>query len=169
MRELTRADVPAVAELCHRCDASHRAWAGDVPVPPVAAAELEWHTRLVRRGCWAVVALDDDGATITGAASFAAAREGRDSGAVMPGLAHLSALFVDPPHWRRGIGRALLAAAEDAMREQRYERARLVTLEGSPAERLYAACGWERTHVRDVFAPMGLPTIQYVKALSRPA
>ena len=84
----------------------------------------------------------------------------------VPELAHVSAVFVRPDRWRRGIARALLDEAEAAMVEHGYERAQLWTLEGSPAERLYTALGWERDGRRDVFAPMGgLAIVAYVKAL----
>jgi GNAT superfamily N-acetyltransferase len=97
--------------------------------------------------------------------AFATGQVSREDRMLVPGLAHISAVFVRPDRWRRGIARALLDAAEAAMVEHGYERAQLWTLEGSPAERLYAALGWERDGRRDVFAPMGLVIVAYVKAL----
>jgi GNAT superfamily N-acetyltransferase len=66
----------------------------------------------------------------------------------------------------RGIARALLDAAEAAMRAEGYERAQLWTLEGSPAERLYTALGWRRDGRRDIYPPMGLPIVAYVRKLA---
>ena len=60
------------------------------------------------------------------------------------GLGHVSAVFVDPDHWRRGIARRMLDAAEAAMLAAGHDRAQLWTLEGSPAEQLYTALGWRR-------------------------
>ena len=51
------------------------------------------------------------------------------------------------------------------MRAAGYDRAQLWTLEGSPAEQLYSALGWARDGRRDVYAPMGLAIVAYVKTL----
>jgi GNAT superfamily N-acetyltransferase len=165
LREATRDDLRALTALTRRCAASHRAWAGeDLPMPPEEGQELAWELSLARTDAWVRVAEDDD--AIVGVLAFARAQVSRDDPTPVPGLAHVSALFVDPAHWRRGIARALLDTAEEAMRSAGYDRVQLWTLEGSPAERLYAALGWERDGRRDVFAPMGLPTVAYVKPLT---
>jgi GNAT superfamily N-acetyltransferase len=169
LRPATRDDLRALTALTRRCDASHRAWAGDdLPIPPEEGEELEWELRLARSGAWVRVAEDEDArdGAIVGVIAFARAQVARDDPTPVPGLAHVSALFVDPDHWRRGIARTLLDAAEDAMRASGYDRAQLWTLEGSPAEKLYAALGWRRDGRRDVFAPMGLATVAYVKTLT---
>jgi len=165
LRDATRADIPALVALTGRCDASHRAWAGeDLPVPSAETEELEWEVRFARAGAWIRVAEEGDG-TIAGVVAFARATVTRSDPTPVPGLAHVSAMFVDPSHWRRGIARRLLDAADDAMRAAGYERAQLWTLEGSPAERLYTTMGWERDGRRDTYPPMGLATVAYVKAL----
>lgn len=166
LRPATRADLPALTTLTRRCDASHRAWAGeDLPLPSEAGEELEWELRLARTDAWVRVAVEEDGA-IVGAIALARAQVSRQDPTPVPDLAHISALFVDPGHWRRGIARALLNAADDAMRAAGYRRAQLWTLEGSPAERLYTALGWRRDGRRDVFEPMGLATVAYVKTVA---
>jgi len=162
-RPAERADVPALAELVRACGESHRSWAGDVPVPPLEGEELEWELRFARSGAW--IHLAEDRGAIVGVVAFAGGQASRTDRTPVPGLAHVSAVFVAPEHWRRGIARALLDRAEAAMREQGYERAQLWTLEGSPAEQLYSTLGWERDGRRDHFPPMGLDTVAYVKAL----
>ncbi|HMJ37175.1 MAG TPA: GNAT family N-acetyltransferase [Baekduia sp.] len=165
IRPAERADIPALAELVRRCDESQRSWAGpDVPLPAVEAEELEWDLRFARAGAWIRVAQEDAG-QIVGVVAFAGGQISRDDRTPVPGLAHVSAVFVSPDHWRRGIARMLLVAAEEAMRVSGYERAQLWTLEGSPAERLYTALGWARDGRRDVFPPMGLDIVAYVKTL----
>jgi GNAT superfamily N-acetyltransferase len=165
LRPATRADVPALTRLVRRCDASARAWAGPhVPISPEAGEELEWELRFARTGAWIHVAEEDDGA-VAGVVAFANAQLSREDRTLVPGLAHVSAVFVDPDRWRRGIARRLLAEAEAAMRSGGYERAQLWTLEGSPAEQLYSALGWARDGRRDAFPPMGLDVVAYVKAL----
>ncbi len=168
LRPATRADLPALTRLTRRCDESHRAWAGaDLPMPPADGEELEWELRLARTGAWVRVAVEEGSGAVVGAIALATAQASREDPALVADLAHVSAVFVDPGHWRRGIARALLTAAEAQMRDAGYARAQLWTLEGSPAERLYSALGWRRDGRRDVFAPMGdLPTVAYVKSIA---
>lgn len=167
LRPATRADLEALVALTRRCDESHREWAGpDLPMPSQDAEELEWELRLARTDAWVRVAVpDDEDATLLGVLACATAQVSHEDPTLVPGLAHVSALFVDPACWRRGIARTLLDGAEAAMRSAGYSRAQLWTLEGSPAEQLYRSLGWERDGRRDVFAPMALPTVAYVKAL----
>jgi GNAT superfamily N-acetyltransferase len=53
------------------------------------------------------------------------------------------ALFVDPAWERRGIGRALFAAACDTLRGAGHRTAMLTTDPGTRAERFYRAAGWK--------------------------
>jgi GNAT superfamily N-acetyltransferase len=65
-----------------------------------------------------------------------------------PGLSPwLANLYVDPAFRRRGIGSALVRAAEDAVRAAGHPRLHLYT---PNQERLYAALGW-RVVERDVY------------------
>jgi GNAT superfamily N-acetyltransferase len=164
LRPATRADIPALTRLVRRCDESHRTWAGpDLPMPDAAGEELEWDLRFARSGSWIHVAVEGD--ALVGAIAFAQATVSRDDRTPVAGLGHVSAVFVDPDHWRRGIARQMLDGAEAAMRAAGHDRAQLWTLEGSPAEQLYAALGWRRDGRRDTFPPMGLTTVAYVKPL----
>lgn len=52
------------------------------------------------------------------------------------------ALFVDPKHEGRGIGRALLATAVQVLRDAGYKEATLSTDVGTRAARFYAHVGW---------------------------
>ena len=162
LREVTRADIPALAEVVHASQLTHRDWAGpQTPVTPIAEEELEWELRFARAGAWIRAAEEDDG-RIVGAVAFARGTVSREDRTPVPGLAHVSAVFVHPDRWRRGIAALMLDAAVAAMREQGYERAQLWTLAGSPAERLYAAAGWRADGRREEYPPMGLETVAYV-------
>lgn len=171
VRPATRADIPALLALTRRCDESHRAWAGpDLPIPAAEGQELEWDLRFARTGAWIHVAEPDDGGGgLAGVVAFAAAQASRTDRTLVPGRAHVSAVFVDPGRWRRGVARRLLDAADDAMRASGFREVQLWTLEGSPAERLYTALGWRRDGRRDFYEPMGLATVAYVKTLRKGA
>jgi GNAT superfamily N-acetyltransferase len=166
MRTATRADIPEIVAMVRRCDETVPGWLGrEVPIPPEATEELEWELRFARSGAWIEVAEGEDGA-IAGVVAFAHGQVAREDRTLVPGLAHVSAVFVDPAHWRRGLARQMLAAADAAMVAGGYDRAQLWTLEGSPAERLYAALGWARDGRRDVYPPMGLAIVAYNKPLT---
>lgn len=53
------------------------------------------------------------------------------------------ALFVDPKHERRGIGRPLFEKALDVLRQDGHRIAWLTTDPGSRAEGFYRAAGWK--------------------------
>ncbi len=57
------------------------------------------------------------------------------------------ALFIDPDHEGRGIGRALLAKACDVLREAGHRTATLGTEPGSRADRFYRQAGWTALHI----------------------
>lgn len=168
VRPAARDDLAALARLTQRCAISQRDWAGpETPVPGLAAEELEWELRFARTGAWLAVAVDDEDpeAPIVGACAFATATVSREARTLVPDLAHVNAVFVDPDHWRRGIARLMLDAAETAMVAGGHRRAQLWTLEGSPAEHLYRALGWKADGRREVYPPMRLTVVAYVKSL----
>ena len=53
------------------------------------------------------------------------------------------ALFIDPAHEGRGIGRALFAKALDSLREAGHKSGSLTTQPGSRADRFYQRAGWK--------------------------
>ena len=81
------------------------------------------------------------------------------------GPARVRAFFVDPAHARRGVGRALLQASEDAARAAGFTRAALgATLAGEP---FYTACGYVPLARTEADLPGGasLVVIQMEKSL----
>ena len=60
------------------------------------------------------------------------------------GTGEVTRLFVRPRSWGAGAGRALLEAAEDALRTAGVARAWLHTEERGPACAFYESCGWRR-------------------------
>lgn len=161
-RDGARADIHELSRLVLACDEAQDL---GVPLPGLEEEELEWELRFARTAAWIRVAEADDG-SIAGVVAWAHGTISREDRTLADGLAHVSAVFVHPRHWRKGIARALLDAADDAMRAGGFDRAQLWTLEGSPAERLYTALGWAPDGRRDVYPPMGLPIVAYVKTLA---
>jgi GNAT superfamily N-acetyltransferase len=53
------------------------------------------------------------------------------------------ALFIDPAHEGRGIGRALFAKALEALRKAGHTTGSLTTQPGSRADRFYQRAGWK--------------------------
>lgn len=53
-------------------------------------------------------------------------------------------LYVHPRRWRAGVGRRLLAAAEEALRAAGVRQAWLNTEKRGPAGAFYERCGWRR-------------------------
>ena len=53
------------------------------------------------------------------------------------------ALFIDPAHEGRGIGRALFAKACDVLRKAGHTTGALTTQPGSRADRFYQRAGWK--------------------------
>ena len=69
---------------------------------------------------------------------------GRDAALLDPAFdaAKIRAMYTDPDHVRRGVGRIILAACEEAARAEGFSRAEMAaTLAGVP---LYEACGYEK-------------------------
>ncbi len=141
IRALTPGDVHALGELTSRCLATYRAWAPAGWEPRRAATEDERiaRDRLADATRWARGAFDADDQLVAtvGWLPFGYAGSGP-----VPGVAHVSAVFVDPACWRQGIATVLLGQAEQAMRDRGYHLARLWTPEGAPARCLYEARGW---------------------------
>lgn len=80
------------------------------------------------------------------------ARADREAGDLDPqqDAAKIRAFFVDPAHARRGIGRAILDACEQAAQERGFTRFEMMAT--LPGVRLYAACGYVR--LEDVLYPL---------------
>ena len=89
----------------------------------------------------------------------------RDAIDDLPGVGHVSALFVHSSRWREGIAGHLLAGGEEVMRKRGFGRATLRTPEWAPARRFYEAQGWAKTHVREYAEGWDMWTIRYEKSL----
>lgn len=80
----------------------------------------------------------------------------------------LYAIYVLPDHWGSGVGRALMQAGEERLRELGHQHAILWVLEDNPrARRFYEAAGWRLDGARRPIEIFGqpLPEIRYEKSL----
>jgi GNAT superfamily N-acetyltransferase len=99
---------------------------------------------------------------------FADAGASRDEGAA-PDTGEVNAIYVHPKRTGQGVGRVLLAGAEEALRERGFHRATLWALAGNGgARRFYEAAGWAAAGARRP-APGGLgaESVRYGKPLTR--
>jgi GNAT superfamily N-acetyltransferase len=58
-------------------------------------------------------------------------------------VALLDRLYTEPASWRRGLGRALLDAAMEEVRERRFQEVTLWTAEWNTSRGFYEANGWK--------------------------
>jgi ribosomal protein S18 acetylase RimI-like enzyme len=80
----------------------------------------------------------------------------------------LYAIYVHPDHWDRGLGRELIAAGEQRLRELGHEHAVLWVLQDNPrARRFYELAGWTLDGSRRPIEIFGVevPEIRYEKRL----
>src|SRR6266480_917732 len=105
---------------------------------------------------WSKGAFDSAGRLVA-MVSWRPERDERDR--AVPGVAHVSALFVDPRRWRQGIARELLETAEVAMDEHGFRFARLGTPENAPARGFYEATGWRADGRSSWHEPLGLAVV----------
>jgi GNAT superfamily N-acetyltransferase len=98
---------------------------------------------------------------------FVAELGGRVTGFVSSGPAEdetapgeLFALYVEPPAWGKGAGRALLERAEAALRDTGFDTAVLWVLEDNPrARRLYELAGWSTDGGRKLLSEPGADAV----------
>jgi GNAT superfamily N-acetyltransferase len=85
-----------------------------------------------------------------------------------PSEGELYAIYVHPEHWGTGIGRELIQAGEQRMRELGHQEAVLWVLEDNPrARRFYEAAGWSTDGTTRPIELLGVevPEVRYSKSL----
>ncbi|WP_282205053.1 GNAT family N-acetyltransferase [Kitasatospora fiedleri] len=130
-----------------------RRWSGPPPAGalPVEEAPADLELTAARGGVFLLARLDGRPAGCAGVRTLAAdpadaadpAVSGTPAVSGAPGSAELKRLYVRPSARGHGLGRALLAAAEDAARALGHTRLRLDTMaEFAEARALYTAAGY---------------------------
>lgn len=167
----TAADIPAIRALMDRAIAELQR---DFLTPEQLAASREvmgLDTQLIADGTYFVVT---DGAAVVGCGGWSR-RATLFGGNHTPGRsdvlldprrdpARVRAMYTDPAHARRGIGRSILATCEAAARAERFTRVELAaTLAGVP---LYEACGYIAIeHFDQPTSTVAVPLVRMQKAL----
>jgi GNAT superfamily N-acetyltransferase len=97
---------------------------------------------------------------------FATTMPSRDP--ALPNHAELAALYVDPQHWGRGIGAALIAAARARLVQHGFRSAYLWVLDGNTrAARFYTIDGWASNGDRRTDTVWGITVneVRYLREL----
>jgi ribosomal protein S18 acetylase RimI-like enzyme len=150
-------DVPAIIALLTRCDATMAEWAPAGWVAPTTAVDTDRLAQRMSDPATGVTVADLDGRVV----GFSTFRQGDT-----PGRGQISNLFVDPDHWGAGIGRGLLARAEQGMRERGLTVGQLNTQTlNARARRLYERAGWRDTGGRHPHDEDGLEMAEYEREL----
>jgi GNAT superfamily N-acetyltransferase len=128
--------------------------------PPERLAGLcaQDHAQMWRRHRPLVAEVEGD---IVGFASVGPSRDSDGDG-------ELYAIYVDPDHWGTGVGRKLMRAAEERLRELGHRDAFLWVFEDNPrARRFYEAAGWDFEGAIQPIEYLGqsTPEVRYRKAL----
>ena len=165
VRSATAADRDTLVDLVLRCDETYRDWAGPELRLPARAEELaHWHRRFADP-LQRIRVAEIDGA-IAGVIAWTQARHGHGLGPTIDRRAHVSAVFVDPAHWRKGVAATLMDEARSAMAEAGFASAQLWTPEGAPARRFYEAGGWTVVDGAGLHMPeLNLALVMYETAL----
>lgn len=152
LRPATPADAEAIAAVTLAGFETYRSFAPEGWEPPTEGPDRAG-TRLEAQGAWGVVAVAAD--DVVGVGAFEPAREGQIGGPLIPGLAHIWAIFVAESHWGTGAATMLLAAATSEIWARDFVEARLFTPAGQARARaFYAREGW-----REVTQPFLVPDL----------
>lgn len=172
-RRATRDDSPAIAALMARAIAElQRGFLDDKQIA-ASKAVMGLDTQLIDDGTYFLVFDADELAGCGGWSERATLYGGDYSGSLRDArrldpaqdAARIRAMFTDPAHVRRGIGRMVLGLCEAAARDAGFRRAELMaTLAGEP---LYGSCGYRA--IERVFAPavngIAVPLVKMGKPL----
>jgi len=148
-------------------------YAGVVPAAHLAALDPQFRYQQLVAGSGAADAperyLADCQGQVVGFVWLGAWR-GADASAE---LGEIGAIYLDPAHWRQGIGRLLMSRAEQRLTELGYAEGRLWVLADNPrARRFYEAIGWHDDGGRQTYEVGGavLPEVRYARTMAgRPA
>jgi len=148
---------PAVAVW----QASNTARRGGLPGPAEHEARVRGHAG--KPDAFLLVA--DDGGEVVGMAVGMKGLADDGAGPPVPGLCHVSTVFVAPNRWGEGIGGRIVDAVLAEARARGYERAQLWThADNARAQRLYEGRDFQRSG-REKDDDLGERIVHYQRAL----
>lgn len=157
---MTVEDIHTVANL------ARRAFAADgraLEKYADEAGESSWLKCVQREDGWAL--LKTEGARVV-AACHGEPEWDFENKSQVPGVVHLSGLFVKPELWGQGIGRELLRSTVDLVHGRGFRKIRLwVTVDNARALPLYKSEDWRETG-RTTLASDGKQLAEYEKELT---
>jgi GNAT superfamily N-acetyltransferase len=168
LRPIAPEDAQPAHEVTMAGFATYRAFAPHGWEPPADMAADGATERLSREGAYGVAALDDG--VVVGFAAYEPAREETPdqgfSGPLIPGLAHLWAVFVAESHWGHGVATELLADLIDHIRAAGFGEARLYVAAGQARARaFYAREGWHETTAPYTVEKLGLAVLEMRRSI----
>ena len=171
LRLASTADLPALRALMARAIAELQDGFLDPAEIEASKAVMGLDTQLIADGCYFLAEIDGQLAGCGGWSRRATLyggdhSAGRDARMLDPATdpARVRAMYTHPDHTRRGVGRAVLAACQDAARAAGFVRVELMaTLAGVP---LYTAAGFVPIEtISDASGGMPVPLVRMGKDL----
>lgn len=155
VRPATHDDIPALVQLLEHVDVTSSLFSGRPLHDSTSSHLAERFGEIVDSDLWLLVAADEAG----GAVGMLAAKPDTVGAIDLTPVLHVTQVLVDPAHRRRGIGRALLAAAVHLADEQGVEHVLTTAAAGSREGNRYLA--------RIGFAPLVVHRIASTSTLRR--
>ncbi|MFN2466520.1 MAG: N-acetyltransferase family protein [Gaiellaceae bacterium] len=163
-RVASAADAPVIAEILTEAVEGYRAWAPEWSPPPRDQEEAFLGPALSRSDVWFLLAIRDGKAVGHVALSPFTMVQPEPPPA---GTVNLWQLFVRPPWQGRGVATELMRAAEAEAWRRGFTRMRLwAPRDAARARRFYEREGWTATGSTHSSASVGLPLVQYARALT---
>jgi ribosomal protein S18 acetylase RimI-like enzyme len=158
-------------------DAWRRAYAGIVPADALAAMNAEDRVPRYRERISQPSEFENlvavDGERVVGYVCLGPYRVGQREGMLSHHIGEILAIYVDPPRWGTGAGRALMEAALDRLTKRGFHSVRLwVLTDNRQARRFYELAGFAADGARASY-PLGrpdgsvvdLPELRYARQL----
>ena len=164
-RVASAADAPVIAEILTETFEGYRAWAPpEWSPPPRDEAEAFLAPALSRSDVWFLLAFAHGKAVGHVGLSPVTGVQPEPAPA---GTINLWQLFVRPPWQGRGVANELMRAAEAEAWRRGFTRMRLwAPRDAAQARRFYEREGWTATGETRGSASVGLPLVQYARALT---